>query len=79
MQVESVANFDIKRSEIELESSFQPRLWFLMDAVPKLYEALLVELSDAGLSSMDLRPDPGTGSVGSTGLGFWLFGGKANV
>ncbi len=28
---------------------------------------------------MDLRLEAGNGSVGGTGLGFWLFGNKVNV
>ena len=36
-------------------------------------------LAHAGLSGMDLRPEAGNGSVGGTGLGFWLFGNKVNV
>ena len=69
----------IERSEVELESSFAPRLWALVHDTPALYDALLDELQPAGLSSMDLRPDAGDGSVGGASLGFWLFGGKTNV
>ena len=43
-----------------------------------LYDALL-DQQGLGLSSMDLRPDAGDGSVGGAGLGFWLFGGRTNV
>ena len=71
--------FTIEQSEIELESKFASRLWFVVHDVPVLYEALLEELAYVGLSSMDLRPDAGNGSVGGAGLGVWLFGGKANV
>ena len=66
--------FGIERSEVELESTFAPRLWSLIDGVPTLYDALLDELESVGLSGMDLRHDAGDGSVGSTGLGFWLRG-----
>lgn len=71
--------FTIEQSEIELESKFASRLWSVVHDVPVLYEALLEELAYVGLSSMDLRPDAGNGSVGGAGLGVWLFGGKANV
>ena len=71
--------FAIQQSEIELESNFAPRLWSVVHDVPVLYDALLEELASAGLSTMDLRPDAGNGSVGGTGLGVWLFGGAANV
>ncbi len=71
--------FTIEQSEIELESKFAPRLWSVVHDVPVLYDALLDELAHVGLSSMDLRPDAGNGSVGGAGLGVWLFGGKANV
>ena len=72
-------NFTIEQSEVELESNFAPRLWSLVHDVPALYEALLHELGNAGLSSADLRPDAGNGSVGSTGLALRLFGGKVNA
>ena len=71
--------FTIEQSELELESKFASRLWSVVHDVPVLYEALLEELAYVGLSSMDLRPDAGNGSVGGAGLGIWLFGGKANV
>ena len=71
--------FTIEQSEIELESKFASRLWPVVHDVPVLYEALLEELAYVGLSSMDLRPDAGNGSVGGAGLGVWLLGGKANV
>ena len=71
--------FTIEQREMELESSFAPRLWSLFHNVPVLYEALLSELQDVGLSSMDLRPEVGNGAVGSASLSFWLFGGKTNV
>ena len=71
--------FTIQQSEIELESKFAPRLWSVVHDVPVLYDALLDELACVGLSSMDLRPDAGNGSVGGAGLGVLLFGGKANV
>ncbi len=71
--------FAIERSEVELESSFAPRLWALVHDAPVLYDALLDQLRPLGLSSTDLRPDAGDGSVGSAGLGFWLFDGKTNV
>ena len=74
-----MSRFTIERTDVELESSFAPRLWALIHDVPVLYEALLDKLDGAGLSTADLRPDPGDGSVGSAGLGFWLFGGKTNV
>ena len=74
-----MARFEIEQREIELESSFTPRLWPLLHNVPVLYEALLRELQDVGLSSMDLRPEVGNGAVGSASVGFWLFGGKTNV
>ena len=69
----------VARSEVELESSFAPRLWALVHEVPVLYDALLDQLRPLGLSSMDLRADVGDGSVGSAGLGFWLLDGKTNV
>lgn len=72
-------NFAIKQREIELESTFAPRLWSVVHDVPVLYDALLDRLAPVGLSSADLRPEPGNGSVGSTGVGFWLFGSQANV
>ena len=56
--------FTIEQSEIELESKFASRLWSVVHDVPVLYEALLEELAYVGLSSMDLRPDAGNGSVG---------------
>lgn len=74
-----MSRFTIERTDVELESSFAPRLWALIHDVPVLYEALLDKLDGAGLSTTDLRPDPGDGSVGNAGLGFWLFGGKTNV
>ena len=72
-------NFSIEQREVELESTFSPRLWALVHDTPVLYEALLERLAHAGLSGMDLRPEAGNGSVGGTGLGFWLFGNKVNV
>ena len=69
----------VARSEVELESSFAPRLWVLVHDVPVLYDALLDQMHPLGLSSMDLRSDAGDGSVGSAGLGFWLSDGKINV
>ncbi len=71
--------FTIEQSEIEIESQFASRLWFVVNDVPVLYDALLEELAWVGLSSMDLRPDSGNGAVGGAGLGVWLFGGKANA
>ncbi len=71
--------FAIERSELELESTFVPRLWALVHDVPVLYDALLDQLHPYGLSSTDLRPDAGDGSIGSAGLGFWLFEGQTNV
>ena len=71
--------FTIEQSEIELESKFTSRLWSVVHDVPVLYDALLDELAHFGLSTMDLRPDDGNGSVGGAGLGVWLFGGKVNV
>ena len=71
--------FTIQKSEIEIESKFASRLWSVVHDVPVLYDALLEELAHVGLSSMDLRPDAGNGSVGGAGLGVWLFGGKVNV
>jgi hypothetical protein len=71
--------FVVERSEVELESNFSPRLWALVHDVPVLYDALLDSLYPFGLTSMDLRSDAGDGSVGSAGLGFWLFDGKTNV
>ena len=72
-------NFNIERQDVELESTFSPRLWSLVHDVPVLYEALLERLAHVGLSDMDLRPEAGNGSVGATGIGFWLFGSKVNV
>ena len=72
-------NFSIEQREVELESTFSPRLWSLVHDVPVLYEALLESLAPVGLSGMDLRPEAGNGSVGGAGLGFWLFGNKVNV
>lgn len=72
-------NFTIERREVELESTFSPRLWHLVHDVPVLYEALLERLASVGLSGTDLRPEPGNGSVGSAGLGFWLLGGRVHV
>ena len=72
-------NFNIERQDVELESTFSPRLWSLVHDVPVLYEALLERLAHVGLSDMDLRPEAGNGSVGTAGLGFWLFGSKVNV
>ena len=72
-------NFTIERQEAEIESTFSPRLWHLVHDVPVLYEALLERLANVGLSGADLRPETGDGSVGDTGLGFWLLGGKLHV
>ena len=72
-------NFSIEQREVELESTFSPRLWSLVHDVPMLYEALLERLGHVGLSATDLHPEVGNGSVGGTGLGFWLFGNKVNV
>lgn len=72
-------NFIIERREVETESTFSPRLWHLVHDVPVLYEALLERLANVGLSGADLRPETGDGSVGDTGLGFWLMGGKVHV
>ena len=72
-------NFNIERQDVELKSTFSPRLWSLVHDVPVLYEALLERLAHVGLSDMDLRPEAGNGSVGATGIGFWLFGGKVDV
>lgn len=72
-------NFAIKQREIEIESTFAPRLWSVVHDVPVLYEALLDRLAPVGLSSADLRPETGNGSVGSAGVGFWLFGSQVNV
>ncbi len=72
-------NFTIERREVEIESTFSPRLWHLVHDVPVLYEALLERLANIGLSDTDLRPEAGNGSVGGTGLGFWLLGGKVHV
>ena len=72
-------NFNIERRDIELESTFSPRLWSLVHDGPVLYDALLERLAHVGLSGMDLRPEAGNGSVGTTGLEFWLFGNKVNV
>lgn len=69
----------ISRAEIDVESRFEPRLWTLHHNVPALYEALLRNLTPVGLSTLDLRPDAGDGSVGGSGLGFWLFAFRANV
>ena len=72
-------NFNIEQQDVELESTFSPRLWSLVHDVPVLYEALLTSLAHVGLSDMDLRPEAGNGSVGATGLGFRLFHNKVNV
>ena len=72
-------NFNIQQRDVELESTFSPRLWSLVHNVPVLYEALLEKLAHVGLSGMDMRAETGNGSVGATGLGFWLFGSKVNV
>ena len=72
-------NFNIDRRDVELESTFSPRLWSLVHDGPVLYEALLEKLAHVGLSGMDLRPEAGNGSVGATGLEFRLFGNKVNV
>ena len=72
-------NFNIERRDVELESTFSPRLWSLVHDGPVLYEALLERLAHVGLSDMDLRPEAGNGSVGATGLEFRLFGNKVNV
>ena len=69
----------IQERAIELESSFTPRLWRLLHDTPLLYDALLDRLQGLGLSSLDLRPDAGDGSVGGVGLGFWLLGGRTSV
>ena len=70
---------NISQSEFELESRFEPRLWALHRDVPELYEALLTNLGPSGLSSVDLRPDAGDGSVGGRVLAFFLFAFNANV
>lgn len=72
-------NFAIKQREIEFESTFSPRLWSVVHDVPVLYDALLDRLAPVGLTSADLRPEAGNGSVGSTGVGFRLFGSQASV
>ena len=72
-------NFNIERWDVGLESTFSPRLWSLVHDSPVLYEALLEKLAHVGLSGMDLRPEPGKGSVGATGLEFRLLGNKVNV
>ena len=72
-------NFTVERREVEIESTFSPRLWHLVHDVPALYEPLLDRLTNVGLSSTDLRPAAGDGSVGGTGLGFWLLGGTVHV
>ena len=72
-------NFTIERREVEFESTFSPRLWRLVHDVPLLYDALLQKLAPLGLSSADLFPEPGNGSVGTTGLGFWLLGSRVHV
>ena len=72
-------NFTIEQREVELESTFSPRLWSLVHGVPVLYEALLEKLGRVGLTGSDLRLESGNGSVGSTGLSFRLFGSNVNV
>ena len=72
-------NFAIKQREIEIESTFAPRLWSVVHDVPVLYEALLDRLAPFGLSIADLRPEAGSGSVGSAGVAFRLFGSQVNV
>ena len=72
-------NFTIERREVEIESTFSPRLWHLVHDVPVLYEALLDRLDNVGLSGTDLRPEAGDGSVGGAGLAFWLMGGRVHV
>ena len=74
-----MSNFNIEQSEVELESTFTPRLWTLVHDVPVLYEALLDKLGHVGLSTSDLRSDVGYGSVGNAGLTFWLYGANARV
>ena len=72
-------NFNIEQLNLELESTFSPRLWSLVHDVPVLYDALLEKLAHVGISGMDLRPEAGNGSVGATGLGFQLFRNTVNV
>ncbi|MCY4636837.1 MAG: DUF5678 domain-containing protein [Acidobacteria bacterium] len=48
-------NFSIEQREVELESTFSPRLWALVHDVPVLYEALLERLAHTGLSGMAAR------------------------
>ena len=67
-----MSNFNIEQSEVELESTFTPRLWTLVHDVPVLYEALLDKLGHVGLSTSDLRSDVGHGSVGNASVTLWL-------
>lgn len=71
--------FTVEQSEIEIESQFASRLWSVLHGVPVLYDALLEEFAEVGLSTMDLRPDSGNGAVGGAGVGVWLLGGKADA
>ncbi len=71
--------FTVSQSQVEIESRFEPRLWALVHDTPSLYEALLRNLSPLGLAATDIRAESGDGSIGGSGLGFWLFGFEVNA
>lgn len=69
----------LMRSEGELHTRFSPRLWTLFHDVPRLYEGILSAFERDGVTTSDIRPETGDGSLGGYSVGFWLPSIRGNV
>lgn len=67
-------NAVVLRSDIQIESTLQNRLWTVFHDIPRLYESLLRHLAPLGLRTADIRTDPGDGTLAGFNVQFWLLG-----
>jgi hypothetical protein len=67
------------RSDAELTTTFSPRLWSLFHEIPRLYEGILESFEPVGVSTSEVRPDAGDGSLGAGSVGIYIIAARANV
>ena len=66
-------NAVVLRSDIQVESTLENRLWTVFHDIPRLYESLLRHLAPLGLSTSDIRTDAGDGTLAGFNVQFWLW------
>lgn len=65
-------NAVVLRSDIQIESTLENRLWTVFHDIPRLYESLLRHLAPLGLNTADIRTEPGDGTLAGFNVQFWL-------